>query len=255
MGNKKCNCPPPGAPAWLATFADMMSLLLTFFILLLSFSSVSEDKFKQAAQSMAVGFSPFQAMNGLVSMNSRPSRKQESEARHAARRLRRMLQVRGLEKSIKIEFDALGGIKIVLPSSLLFEQSEFTLKPSALPVIEEIARNLSELPENLFEIHGHTDSQPLASTPQFRDNYDLSYQRAHSVTEQLVLSGNLAINRFEIHANGASQPLATNDTEEGRAANRRVEIYVRGLLDKEKLNRLLQSTQMDQDTGQRDELP
>ena len=79
-----------------------------------------------------------------------------------------------------------------------------------------------------------------------RDNYDLSYQRAHTVTEQLVVAGNLPLDHFEIHANGASQPIATNDTDEGRVANRRVEIYVRGVLDREKLNRLLQSMEMDQ---------
>jgi chemotaxis protein MotB len=255
MGDKKCNCPPPGAPAWLATFADMMSLLLTFFILLLSFSSVSEDKFKQAMMSMEGGFRPFPAMSGFVSTIPRASRKSESQANQAARKLRRMLQVRGLEKSVKIEFDALGGIKINLPGNLLFEPGQSTIRPAALPVIEEIAMVLAELPESFFEVHGHTDSQPLASTPQFRDNYDLSYYRAHSVTEQLVITGGLPIEQFEIHANGASQPLATNDTEEGRAANRRVEIYVRGLLDKQKLNRLLQSLKTDPDAEQREDLP
>lgn len=255
MGDKKCNCPPPGAPAWLATFADMMSLLLTFFILLLSFSSISEDKFKQAMMSLEGGFRPFPAMSGFITMIPRTSRKSESESAKAARKLRRMLQVRGLEKSVKIEFDAVGGIKINLPGNLLFEAGQSTLKPDALPLIREIAQVLSELPESFFEVHGHTDSQPLASSPQFRDNYDLSYYRAHSVTEQLVLSGSLPIEQFEIQANGASQPIATNDTEEGRAANRRVEIYVRGLLDKQKLNRLLQGIESDQPGTQREDLP
>jgi hypothetical protein len=70
-----------------------------------------------------------------------------------------------------------------------------------------------------------------------------------------VITGGLPIEQFEIHANGASQPLATNDTDEGRAANRRVEIYVRGLLDKQKLNRLLQSIKTDPDAEQREDLP
>jgi len=255
MADKKCNCPPPGAPAWLATFADMMSLLLTFFILLLSFSTISEDKFKQALMSMEGGFRPFPAMSGFVTMIPRTSKKSEAETSQAARRLRRMLQVRGLEKSVKIEFDAMGGLKINLPGHLLFEPGQSTLRPEALPVVEEIALVLSELPESFFEVHGHTDAQPLTATPQFRDNYDLSYYRAHSVTEQLVIGGGLPIEQFEIQANGASQPIATNDTEEGRAANRRVEIYVRGLLDKQKLDRLLQGMKSDLDPEQREDLP
>lgn len=255
MANKKCNCPPPGAPAWLATFADMMSLLLTFFILLLSFATISEDKFKQALMSLEGGFRPFPAMSGFVTLVPRTSKKADSEASQAARRLRRMLQVRGLEKAVKIEFDAAGGLKINLPGHLLFETGESTLRPTALPVIEEIALILSELPESFFEVHGHTDARPMSATPRFRDNYDLSYFRAHSVTEQLVLGGGLPIEQFEIHANGASQPIATNDTDEGRAANRRVEIYVRGLLDKQRLDRLLQGMKAEMNLEQREELP
>lgn len=255
MAKSKVKCPPPGAPAWLATFADMMSLLLTFFILLLSFSTISEEKFTQAMMSMEGGFRPFPAMSGFISMVPRQNRRQDSASNQAARKLRRMLQIRGLEKSVKIEFDALGGLKINLPGHLLFEPGQSTMRPEALPLVQEIAAVLGELPESFFEVHGHTDAQPIAATPQFRDNYDLSYFRAHSVTEQLVISGGLPIEQFEIQASGASQPIATNDTQEGRAANRRVEIYVRGLLDKNRLDRLLQGMKEDQNLQQRVDLP
>src|SRR5690606_34553032 len=126
----------------------------------------------------------------------------------------RMLQIRGLEKSVKIEFDALGGLKINLPGHLLFEPGQSTMRPEALPLVQEIAAVLAELPESFFEVHGHTDAQPIAATPQFRDNHDLCDCRAHSVTQQLVLSDGLPLEQFEIQASGASQPIANNDTEE-----------------------------------------
>lgn len=233
-------CPPPGAPGWMATFADLMSLLLTFFVLLLSFSTISDEKFNKAMLSLAGGFRPFPKSAGFITAIPRPPKQQNDEAAQTARRIRRRLQVLGLERKVKVEYDALGGIKINLPSELLFEPSEATLKPAALPVIQNIAEILGELPESFFEVQGHTDARPLASSLRFRDNYDLSYQRAHSVTEQLVAAGGLGVNQFEIHAIGAGQPIATNSTPEGRAANRRVEIYVRGLLDKNKLDTLLQ---------------
>lgn len=255
MAKGKCNCPPPGAPAWLATFADMMSLLLTFFILLLSFSTVSEDKFKQAMAALEGGFRPFPAMSGFVGVVTKPARREESQAQKSARRLRRMLQVQGLEKKVKIEFDALGGLKINLPASLLFEPGEATLRPDAIPIIRDIAEVLAEFPESFFEVQGHTDSRPLTNALRFRDNYDLSYERAHSVTEQMVVTGGLSVNQFEIHALGASQPIATNATEEGRAANRRVEIYVRGLLEKKELNTLLQGLETEGGPEQRTDLP
>lgn len=253
MMKKKCNCPPPGAPGWMATFADLMSLLLTFFVLLLSFSTISEDKFNEALLSLAGGFRPFPQNAHFVAPMPRPPKSESEDAQQTARKLRRRLQVRGLEKKVKVEFDALGGIKINLPANLLFEPGEAALRASALPVITDIADVLSELPESFFEVQGHTDSRPLTNALRFRDNYDLSYERAHSVTEQLVVTGGLSVNQFEIHAMGSSQPMATNETEEGRAANRRVEIYVRGLLDKNKLNTLLQGIE----TGQpaREELP
>ncbi|MBX3180763.1 MAG: flagellar motor protein MotB [Candidatus Hydrogenedentes bacterium] len=252
MARKKCKCPPPGAPAWMATFADMMSLLLTFFVLLLSFSTISEDKFKEALMSLEGGFRPFPRSSHFVAPLPKPPRRQNEEAQQAARKLRRQLQVRGLERKVRVDFDALGGIKINLPASLLFEPGEAALRPAAIPVIRDIAAVLAELPESFFEVQGHTDTTPLASTARFRDNYDLSYERAHSVTEQMVISGGLPVNQFEIHAMGATQPMATNATEEGRAANRRVEIYVRGLLDKARLNTLLQGLDTE---GQRTDLP
>ena len=255
MGKSKCKCPPPGAPAWLATFADLMSLLLTFFVLLLSFSTISDDKFNQALLSLEGGFRPFPRASGFVAPVPRPPKKDSQEAEQAARKIRRLLQVRGLERKVKVEFDALGGIKLNLPASLLFEPGEAALRPDALPLIREIADVLAELPESFFEVQGHTDARPLANALRFRDNYDLSYERAHSVTEQMVVTGGLSVNQFEIHAMGASQPLATNDTEEGRAANRRVEIYVRGLLDKNKLNRLLQGLESGQPPAERRDLP
>lgn len=255
MRDGKCNCPPPGAPAWMATFADMMSLLLTFFILLLSFSTVNEEKFHEAMTSMEGGFRPFPAMSGWVGMDPSDPGTVGTPANQAARELRRMLQVRALEKSVTIEFDALGGLKINLPENVLFEPGAITLKNSALPLIDEMALILSDLPDSYFEVHGHTDTQPVAATPQYRDNYDLSYHRAHSVTEQMAVGGGLPVAQFEIHANGASRPIATNDTEEGRTANRRVEIYVRGLLDKQKLDRLLQDTESEPDPEQREDLP
>ncbi len=237
---KKCKCPPPGAPGWMATFADLMSLLLTFFVLLLSFSTISDDKFNQALMSLEGGFRPFPKSAGFITLIPKPPKQQNDKAAQTARRIRRRLQVRGIERKVKVEYDALGGIKINLPSYLLFDATEATLKPAALPVLQDIAEVLAELPESFFEVQGHTDARPLASALRYRDNYDLSYQRAHSVTEHLVATGGLSVDQFEIHAIGAGQPIATNSTVEGRTANRRVEIYVRGLLDKKKLNTLLQ---------------
>ncbi len=235
--SKKCDC-EPGAPGWIVTFSDMMSLLLTFFILLLSFSTVSEDAFNQAMMSLQGAFGVLPKLSGVVSPVPRPSRDKSDAQSSAATRLRRRLQVEGLEKQVKVEYDAMGGIKISLPNSVLFDAGSASLRPDGYPVLRAIGEVLSELPDTFIEVRGHTDTLPLTATTRFRDNFDLSYFRAHAVSERLVVDGKVPIEQFEIVSCGPSQPLATNDTEEGRTANRRVELYVRGLVDQSKIDSL-----------------
>lgn len=239
--SKKCDC-EPGAPGWIVTFSDMMSLLLTFFILLLSFSTISEEEFNQAMMSLQGAFGVLPKMSGVVSPVPRPSKDARDSRSDAATRLKRRLQVEGLEKQVKVEYDAMGGIKISLPNSVLFDAGSATLRPDAYPVLRAIGEVLAELPDAFFEVRGHTDALPVTSTTRFRDNYDLSYFRAHAVGERLVVDGKVPMEQFEIVSCGPSQPLATNDTEEGRTANRRVEIFVRGLVDKSKIESLRDGT-------------
>src|SRR5690606_4418358 len=77
------------------------------------------------------------------------------------------------------------------------------------------------------EVRGHTDNRPISGAG-YRDNFDLSYERAKNVMLYFTRQGGLPQDEFEVIACGESQPIATNETEEGRQANRRVELFVRG---------------------------
>lgn len=234
---KKCNC-EAGAPAWVVTFSDLMSLLLTFFVLLLSFSTISEDDFNEAMMSLQGAFGVMPKFSGVISPVPRPQQRESDQRSRTATRLRRQLQIEGLEKQVKVEYDALGGIKISVPNSVLFDAGSATLRPEAFPVLGSIGEVLSGLPDTFIEVRGHTDALPLTGTGRFRDNYDLSYFRAHTVAERIMTDGRVPMEQFEITACGPSQPMATNDTEEGRRTNRRVEIYVRGLVDTGRMDAL-----------------
>jgi chemotaxis protein MotB len=227
-----------GVPEWVVTFADMMSLLLTFFILLLSFSTISEEDFQRAVMSLQGAFGVLSYMQTEIQPISEMPRVNRSAMDRAARRLRRQLQIRGQEKDVKIEFDATGGLKIVLPTAILFGSASADLMPAAAPVLADVADVLKSLPEVFIEVRGHTDSRPMTSSGAFRDNYDLSYFRADAVARRLHDTGQIPMQQFEVVACGDSQPVATNETEEGRAANRRVEIYVRGVLDNQQVEGL-----------------
>lgn len=221
-----------GAPGWIVTFSDLMSLLLTFFVLLLSFSTIQEEDFNEAMMSLQGALGVLPQFSSVVSPMQRSQRRTTTESERAARQLRRMLQVKGLERQVKIEYDAKGGLKISLPNSILFGVGSAVLSADAYPLLEDVAEVLGEMPQTFIEVRGHTDSSPLTTTTQFRDNYDLSYYRSHAVAERLRSGGGIPEEQFEIVACGPSQPIAPNDTEEGRVTNRRVELYVRGLVDR-----------------------
>lgn len=242
---KKCEC-EAGAPLWMVTYGDLMSLLLTFFVLLLSFSTITEEElFRQAIMSFrgSVGLLPRELtvtqVNPMPSKYQRPSR----SAEELARKLRRRLQLLGKEGEVKVEFDGKNGLKLTLPSKILFASADASVQPPAYPVLNDLASIFAEFPNALFEVRGHTDDRPLTSHPLFRDNYDLSFGRADSVARYLSKEGRIPLERFEIIARGAGDPRAPNTTEEGRAANRRVEIFVRGLLADEEYENITEKVQ------------
>jgi chemotaxis protein MotB len=155
-----------------------------------------------------------------------------------ARELRRRLQVAGREQDVRVEYDEEGGLKINLPSRILFDTARAELKSEAEPVLNDVAEILAEIPEALIEVRGHTDSRPLINTRLYRDNHDLSYARAKSVGTYLNRLGGLPLEQFEIVALGPSQPIATNDTEAGMQENRRVELHIRGEFEADKLQEM-----------------
>lgn len=228
-----------GAPAWMVTYGDLMSLLLTFFVLLLSFSSITEEKFEEALISVrdALGLMPQNLSIVSIEQESqippRPSRSIE----RVAREMQRRLQVLGREQDVDLEYDE-GGIKVNLPSEILFESARAEVRSEAYDVLDTLAEVLGDLPDASFEVRGHTDSRPLRSSVVFEDNYDLSYGRAKSVTTYLTEMGEAPLEQFEIVALGPAQPVASNETDEGRLRNRRVELQIRGQFEEAELEEL-----------------
>lgn len=240
---KKCQC-AAGAPLWMVTFGDLMSLLLTFFVLLLSFATMEEPKRYEATMIAirgafgSMGVLPNNVTTVQMNMLPRPQQRPTKAQEDLARLIRRRLQIISKEEEVKIDFDKQGGLKITLPNEILYESGKTELKAEAYPVLDDLAQLFAELDDAFFEVRGHTDDIGIVSTTEYRDNYDLSYARADIVVRYLNQAGRIPIQQFEIVACGSSQPVAPNSTEEGRQANRRVEIHVKGLIDSTKANEL-----------------
>ena len=239
MGKKKenCNC-PKCLPGWLAAFGDLMSLLLCFFVLLLSMSSMDAKKISEAIGSLAGAMS---VLEGGTKTEISKQRIQEStpiEARdESSEQVNRVSQAiadanemmkKGHGPAISIE-ESQDGFVIQLPASLLFKPGSAKIdNEDALLFLKRIALIIDQLPNEVdVSVQGHTDDQLPGKNSPFKDNWELSTARGLSVLQELLLDG---VNPKRIHAAGYGmyRPLATNMTKEGREKNRRVELHFYG---------------------------
>ncbi|MGE0739112.1 flagellar motor protein MotB [Sulfurimonas sp.] len=249
MGKKKCPDCPQCMPEWLAAFGDLMSLLLCFFVLLLSMSSMDAKKVSEAIGSLAGAMSVLEGgiqteVSKKMQQSATPIEAQEESAEQvnrvtqAIKELNEMQDIgQGAGPTVSLQ-EAQDGFAIELPASLLFKPGSATIQnDDMLLFLKRIALIVSELPnETLVSVRGHTDNQGPAIKSPYKDNWELSAARAISVLQELILDG---VDPKRISAAGYAEfsPRATNTTESGREQNRRVEIHFVGssLKDKSKV--------------------
>jgi len=217
-----------GAPAWMATFADMMSLLLTFFVLLLSFATMDIVKFKDAMGSIqqALGFLP--TGTGMFQHTSVPTPFSPPMATSVGQstndqiyqELQGLIQEKGLEKDVSVE-NTKRGVILRVRGRMFFSQGTAELKPESYPVLEKIAELMKKFSSNV-SIEGHTDNIPI-SGGRYASNWELSTERAISALRFLKEHGDIDVTKIRVAGFADTHPIASNDTEEGRAKNRRVE--------------------------------
>ena len=113
-----------------------------------------------------------------------------------------------------------GTLRVNIPSNVSFDTGKYTLKPALLPVLDSVARALAQHPELRAKAIGHTDNVGSVAV-----NQTLSVNRARAVTNYLVNRG-VSASHLSVEGRGLNEPIASNDTAEGRAMNRRVELYL-----------------------------
>jgi chemotaxis protein MotB len=237
---KKQKCPECERclPGWLAAFGDLMSLLLCFFVLLLSMSSMDAKKISEAIGSLSGAMS---VLEGGTKTEISKQRIQEStpieskdetsqtvnRVSQAANDANEMME-KGHGPAISVE-EAQDGFVIELPASLLFKSGSATIEnEDAILFLKRVALIVEELPNTMqVSVQGHTDNQGPGKSSVFKDNWELSSARAISVLQELLLDG---VDPKRINAAGFAEykPLATNVTKAGREKNRRVELHFYG---------------------------
>jgi chemotaxis protein MotB len=218
---------PAGAPEWMVTFADLMSLLLTFFVLLLSFSNMEIVKFRTMAGSVrnALGLKSELALSDIPSGSKLlphldPKEGDGGRADEEVKgELREMLESSELKDIGTVDVTP-RGVVLRLKGDVVFDSGQAEIKSSALPFLDRLAGYIATVP-NAVDVEGHTDNVPIA-TEFYPSNWELSAARAGRAARHLSERG---VDRRRLRAVGMADttPVTGNDAPAGRSTNRRVE--------------------------------
>jgi len=258
MAKRRQEDPPKGSPAWMATFSDLMNLLLCFFVLLFSMSTVDAQKFELIAASFSNTFSIFSAggqaigegmmiSNGVSQLNSLDNyinstgkaseseqeipdaleeyeKEQLAAAEELAEKVEESLAEEGMQDVVGVEFNS-QYVQLTMNGALLFDSGDAELKKDSEAMMAQIARILERYAEGIIEVEGHTDNVPMNGF-KYSDNDELSSARAISVFRYLIENTDIEPSDIKHSGRGEYVPIADNSTTEGRALNRRVEIKI-----------------------------
>lgn len=264
MAKKRQEEPKKGAPAWQSTFSDLMNLLLCFFVLLFSMSTVDAEKFEMVIASLQSSMSILPAGGSAIgdgnmvsagvnqlefldsyyndlansqTMNendvdgeeknvSDAYKEQElAESEQMAEEVQNAVNQYGLQDLVEVDFNA-EYVQISLSGAILFESGSAEFVSDAKPVLDKISKILDNYDKNVIEVEGHTDNVPIVSPGKYEDNDVLSMYRALNVADYIRDASSLNPAHIKSSGRGEYMPIADNSTAEGRALNRRVEIKI-----------------------------
>ncbi len=216
---------PKQAANWLATYGDMVTLLLCFFVLLYSFSSLDMAKFRQVAISLQSALRGVLVGGSSLGPHDVLEREQEQEAfDEAFNEIERYLQESGLKGAVVVQYEE-RGLVVRFLDTVLFDLAKANLKHEAFGILDKIADVLHKIP-NQVAVEGHTDNLPIR-TAEFPSNWWLSTARANRVVEYFIGQQDLAPDRMSVVGYGEYRPLLPNTSEANRSQNRRVEILIK----------------------------
>lgn len=242
------------------TFADLMNLLLCFFVMLFSMSSVNEEKFEKVIASFQSTFSILPGggasigegelissgisqlenfdsyYNQQLSSQSDGQTEEEKDITEAyeqqeleesedmAQQLENALSQYGIQDDVEVDFNA-EYVTLNMNGALLFDSASAELRDEAYPLVNKLGKILVTYDNNIIEVEGHTDNVPIHSS-KYEDNNVLSMYRALAVANYLRDTTTLDPVYIKSSGRGEYVPIADNATPEGRARNRRVEIKI-----------------------------
>jgi chemotaxis protein MotB len=213
---------------WLVSYADFVTLMFGFFLILWASANQDPVKFSELALAFRRAFNTgaMVGMNGtgeIVGKGGRMGQIVISPVMRISETAGEMIEQMGLTDDVSVGMRR-DGLVITLSGSLLFESGKADLRPESAEILSRLA-NLLEPTQGKIRIEGHTDNIPIA-TAAIPSNWELSGYRASAVLRYLTETVGLPADRFESAGYAEHRPLVPNDTREHRAQNRRVEIIL-----------------------------
>lgn len=230
-----CDC-PQGVPLWLGTYGDMVTLILTFFILLLSMATFDTQRIALAIGSLEGSLAVLEKgsqtqINPPALIKATPM-ETEVEMDNVVNIFASLItdynEVNRISNGPSVELEeSEKGIIVRIPEELLFASGSAVLEnPSGIALVKRLSMEFAKLPDKvLIKAIGHTDNTPMRKDSLFADNLELSVARGVNVAELIVAQG-VAKARVLGGGEGEFSPVASNEIPSLRAKNRRVELYV-----------------------------
>ena len=225
-----------GAPEYMNTYGDMMTLLLCFFVLLFAMSNIDAKKFEAIVMSFQGSLGVLDGGNtlsseskiekGSVFEEQSSSVAESNNFEKLEKQIKEYLEENKLEKQISISNEE-EGLVLRFQDSSLFDQGSATLKPQSYNVLKYVGGILKSknFKDKFVSVEGHTDNVPI-STSTHQSNWELSSNRASNVVRYLIENQGIDPKRLSTAGYGEYQPVAPNDTPANMAKNRRVDIMI-----------------------------
>jgi chemotaxis protein MotB len=254
MARKKKHPEHVNHERWLVSYADFITLLFAFFVVMFAASNSDQRKAGQIAKAVQVAFSqmavftpagkvvPLYDSGGLPSDSNsvvgnthsgfdatqlvspaKPGEGGKPKISDLKTQLETILKNEISNRSIHLSEDS-RGLTISLTEAGFFEPGSAVMNAKALAAVQSIAATVQPL-ANSIRVEGHTDNTPI-QTPQFPSNWELSTARATFLLHSLISYGKISPQRLSAVGYGEYHPIAPNNTAEGRAANRRVDVVI-----------------------------
>jgi chemotaxis protein MotB len=220
-----------GAPLWMVTYGDMMTLLLCFFVLLFSFSTLDVVRFKEVIVELQGALGVLSGGPMVLNMGDIPLQSivqaqavsVKTQIAEVKKRVEEKVAEEEMEGDVQVALDE-RGLKIRFTDKALFDLGKAEIKPYAIPILTAVGEEIAAI-ANPVLIEGHTDDWPI-HTPQFPSNWELSTARATAIIHFFIEE--VGVDPARISAAGYSKyhPVAPNTSPENKAKNRRVDVII-----------------------------